>query len=724
MKKILTLLTAMVFGSLLAQHQVPAKIASLKADNTRFKPFTILNATGKADPSIEAVAKNATLATINSGAIQQIVQQKNDYIEVSFPYNGQMLSVSLFQADIFNKDFHTDTNREKNIPYQRGVYYRGSINGDDESLASFSFFDNKLQGIVSSSTLGNVVLGKLDKKGNTADYIVYSDANMVVPSGFKCMVKDDESKHVEGGNRQNREALTERCVTMYLEVDYDLFEANGSVEETNDWVTAVFNNVQTLYANDDINVSLKSTFIWTDFDPYFGESSSEYLYMFNETRPVFDGDVGQLIGIDPGGLGGVAVTIDGLCSQENFSYSDLEFSFASVPTYSWTVQVITHEFGHLLGSPHTHACVWNGNGTAIDNCAPQALGEDWEGGECMTSPPTIPFGQKGTIMSYCHLVPGVGISFNNGFGPQPKQLLIDTINSAGCLSTDCINTCINTVTDIQVATTPASATVTWTDIGSTATSWEVAVMPYTQSSGPYTTVFTPSFTTTTPLNPNTYYKVRVRPVCAGSTPFYRETIFATGDAWCSGRTITDTGGANNNYGNLQSFVRVLMPNEPQKAIKLVFTAFSLEENFDFLTIYNGSSTAADTWGMYTGSFIDSPIVSSGPDGALTLQFFSDQFLTEDGFEADVSCEFALSTGEVVQGIDFTYYPNPTTGIVNLVSNTAIKEVTVYNVAGQILYRDQVNDLNTRIDLSQYATGTYFFKASFGEKTLNFKIMKN
>lgn len=68
--------------------------------------------------------------------------------------------------------------------------------------------------------------------------------------------------------------------------------------------------------------------------------------------------------------------------------------YNNVPNYSWSVQVVTHEFGHLLGSKHTHACVWNGNNTAIDGCAGGT-----EGG-CST--PGIPF-NGGTIMSYCHM---------------------------------------------------------------------------------------------------------------------------------------------------------------------------------------------------------------------------------------------------------------------------------------------------------------------------------
>jgi hypothetical protein len=727
MKNIITFVTILLSTGLFAQHKVSQKITSLQSEKAVFRKFTVLNEiSGISNPKIISTVDDATMATINLQSANDIATNKYETIEVAFPYRGNTISVSLYRANPFNQNFHVDTNKQKSVDYEKGVYYRGMINGNPNSVASFNFFQNKLSAIVSSSELGNIVLGKLETQGNVSNYIVYSDANLKIPNSFRCGVKDDESRHVTGDSPEARESLSEKCVTMYLEVDFDLFSANnGSVEETTDWVTAVFNNVQTLYENDGITVSLKSLYIWTEPDPYFGEQSSDYLYQFNSQTPVFDGDVGQLIGLDGGGLGGVAVGIDGLCSQNNFSYSDVEFGFNSVPVYSWTVEVITHEFGHLLGSPHTHACVWNGNGTAIDNCAPLALGNDWEGGDCMTSPPTIPYAQKGTIMSYCHLVGGAGISFNNGFGEQPGQLILNTVNSSNCLSTDCINTCINTVANITITNvSPTAVTVTWNDLGDTASQWEVAVMPYTQSSAPYITVNTNSFTTTVPLLPNTYYKVRVRPICDSATPPSRQVIFATAAPWCNGAVITDTGGLSNEYGNEQLFVRTIIPNQPSKKIRLDFTEFNLEEDFDYLTIYDGASTSAANLGSYTGTFIQDSFVSTAPDGSLTLQFFSDQLVTESGFAATVSCEENLATGEFTPNIDFTYFPNPTNGFVNILSQTLMTQLTVYNITGQLLFDSNVNALETKVDVSSFATGAYFFKLKFGEKEANFKILKN
>jgi hypothetical protein len=63
------------------------------------------------------------------------------------------------------------------------------------------------------------------------------------------------------------------------------------------------------------------------------------------------------------------------------------------------------------------------------------------------------------------------------------------------------------------------------------------------------------------------------------------------------------------------------------------------------------------------------------------------------------------------------------GNVAITSKDSITEVAVYNVQGQLLYNQKMNALSTNVDMSQFATGTYFFKLKINDREANFKILK-
>lgn len=725
MKKHLLLAAFFCLTNLLAQNKVAEKVSELQSLKAGFSPISVLSVTQNAvNRDINKVVDGATLATINFEKINQIMANQYETIELEIPYQNQNIAVLLYKVNPFVEGFHVDTDKAKNISYQKGIYYRGIIKGQNHSISSFNFFNGEFNGIISNPEFGNLVVGKLDKANNQTDYIVYSDAKMKVLNNFDCHTKDDGNPTESNGNT-NRNVTSDRCVAMYFEIDTNLYEANGSsLTNTTNWMTSVFNNVQTLYNNDGISVGLKSMFIWTDGDPYegIGTTSGDYLNAFPENTPVFDGDVGQLIGIDPDGLGGVAVTINGLCSANNYSYSDVNYSYNTVPNFSWTVQVITHEFGHLLGSRHTHACVWNGNNTRIDGCGP-AAGYNGEG-NCAVGPIPTPE-EKGTIMSYCHLISGVGISFINGFGPQPAAAILSAVNNATCLSTDCITSCPNTITEVATSNiTPNSVEITWTELG-TATSWQVSVTPFSSNIYVWNTVTTNSYTATG-LNPNTYYKIRVRPTCDGFEPMSRVKIIATTTAnFCANVQFTDTGGTTSNYTDMESWVRTMTPYNSGLKLKVTFTSFNLENNYDYLYIYNGPNEFYPdlTSGGLTGTSNPGSFNSTAPDGSLTFKFYSDQGVVAAGWNATITCTGTLGE-ESNNFLDYSYYPNPTNGRVTITSKDVITEVTVYNAQGQLLYKQKLNELTTNVDISQFATGTYFFKLKINDREANFKILKN
>lgn len=731
MRKIFTVVTLLLCFAISAQKEVAKKVNQYIVENVYFKPYSsLLTKDQSQENTLNNALKKATIAKINSQSIANLMANKENFIQVQIPYQNENIEVLLYKVTIFADGFHVDTDKARSAVYEQGVYYRGIVKGDSNSVVSFNFFKNEMNGIISNQNFGNIVIGKINRKGNFSDYVIYSDADLNAINNIECHTKDQNLQPSTNTQRTSQK-ISSRCVTMYFEVDYDLFLKNGSdLATTTNWMTSVFNNVQTLYFNDEINISLKSLYIWTTPDPYDGysiespPSAAQFLYKFNEVRPVFDGDVGQLVANDNGAFGGVAATINGLCTTTNFSYSDVEFAFQTVPTYSWTVLVISHELGHLLGSPHTHACTWNGNNTAIDGCGPTA-DLKYKEGTCTIGP--IPStSNKGTIMSYCHLIPGVGMNFTNGFGPQPASRIISSIDNSNCLSTDCINTCINTVSEIFInSISNVSVALSWTDIGDSS-SWEVSVTPITSNTISWSAPLLVKNYAVSNLLPNTFYVIRVRPICSSNlTAVTTQIIFVTSTDFCNGVTITDSGGESDNYSNLETYVRTIIPTNPSQKIRMIFSSFDLEEDYDYLYIYNGNSTSAPEFGAgFTGTSLPGTFESSAIDGSLTLKFFSDNYEVGAGYVAAIDCVSTLSTSEIKPNIDFTYYPNPSSGIVAIHSTTKITEILVFNLEGRLLHHEKTGCYESKVNMSLFANGTYFFKLKFDDVEANFKILKH
>ena len=99
----------------------------------------------------------------------------------------------------------------------------------------------------------------------------------------------------------------------------------------------------------------------------------------------------------------------------------------------------------------------------------------------------------------------------------------------------------------------------------------------------------------------------------------------------------DNGGPNNNYGNNKNYTMTFMPATQGSMIGVNFVEFGTETDYDFLYIYDGSSTNATLIGEYTGADSPGQIVATNDEGALTFHFTSDYYTTSFGWTAQVYC---------------------------------------------------------------------------------------
>jgi len=379
--------------------------------------------------------RGGTVLELRQNALAELVTRNAPSLTLHLPtFGGAPVELELVQVYPFAPGFNVVTSSSQGQPvaYQQGVHYWGVMKGVEDSFAAISVFRNELIGSYSSAKEGNFVLGKLGGNNPRRDHILYKETDLTTTmpayEGEADPTEDETSD--TGEEFDTAPAVVQRCVKIFLETDFDLFQNKGSVDDTVNFVTAIFNQSAALYANEGIKISISEIFVWTTPSPYNGGNSQTQLQQFQNVRTSFNGDLAQLLDLEST-QGGIAAGIGRLCNvrSSRMSYSGLFTFFNEIPTYSWNVNVVAHELGHLFGSRHTHACVWNGNGTQLDGCGPRA--GYFEGFFCHYFGP-LPAG-GGTIMSYCHLLPDVGINFANGFGPQPGNVIRSKFNSASCL---------------------------------------------------------------------------------------------------------------------------------------------------------------------------------------------------------------------------------------------------------------------------------------------------
>lgn len=372
-----------------------------------------------------AALQAGTLLYWDDAKVQELRAAAGKPVTMTLPWeNGSSMTFNLVPAKNFSPDFRVRAASEggPESDINTGIHYWGTVNGDPESLVTISVFDNELMGMISTNT-ARYTIGALENDRNRT-HVLFRDSDLKKSQAFNCFTDDELHRIGEKEVAESRSVGPDNCVRMYVEADYTVFQNKGSVANAAAYITGVFSQVSALYTNESINLVLHDLKIWDVADPYTGPSASNYLTQFrNAMNGTFNGDLAHLVGIH--GLGGVAY-LDVLCNgYYSVGYSSINSTYSNVPTYSWTVEVITHEIGHNLGSPHTHACAWNGNNTAIDGCGPAAGYSEG----CNAAVPTA-----GTIMSYCHLVSGVGINFNLGFGTQPGDRIRSEVYNAPCLN--------------------------------------------------------------------------------------------------------------------------------------------------------------------------------------------------------------------------------------------------------------------------------------------------
>jgi hypothetical protein len=429
--------------------------ARVQAYNGAFKqeaPFKI-----SSDESVFSYVKKGTVLSCSDEDVKKLFTRNAPAIILNIPFEGEKsIELELVKADIGGDyiNVRLKGSQSEKIQVFAGLHYRGIIKGKPNSYAAVSIHENSISGIISNGN-GNMVINPL--KNSPGKYLFYNDQDLVNPQHASCATSDNISSAMNAngyGNHILSPENTDDCKVLkcFYECDYYTYNTSFAGNATNltNFVTSAFNQVASLYFNisagrvlcEISEISIMTTpasdYLLTLFPlgAYSGDIFNYLPSIIAHDGSSFNGDIAQFIStrydIHPSGAKGLAAVIGALCNKYA-AHSMVNFFDTSpvviYPAYSENVEIMAHEMGHILGSPHTHACFWNGNNTPIDGCH-IADPNCWTSVACSSlAMPTTP----GTVMSYCSTTGGPGVDFSLGFGPQPGALIYNKVSSATCL---------------------------------------------------------------------------------------------------------------------------------------------------------------------------------------------------------------------------------------------------------------------------------------------------
>lgn len=336
------------------------------------------------------------------------------------------------------------TSSKKKVKVKESIFYTTKI----DKLSILTINEDTVDGFIQDNEkILNMRNGEVSESPNLFFNTNLEDEAILSPSMSK---KDKNFRNPKNKNKAESSPVprvfTDTAGTSMLPktlrgkftCDYKLYQSwNNNPSNLTNFVNGFFVGVQELYRREGIPLSLKEIYIYDTPDPWVNYTNQGLeLNDFATANPTTDTCMNMLLTSKP--WGGLAY-VDMLNGMYANSISGIYNTFAPLPTYSWTIGVVTHEWGHTIGSKHTHWCGWRLNAGVygrIDSCY---AGETANGVSCGTLI-KYPSG-GGTIMSYCHLNYQVGINFNKGFGPlvryKLRKSIIDSRIAWNTTSTPC-----------------------------------------------------------------------------------------------------------------------------------------------------------------------------------------------------------------------------------------------------------------------------------------------
>ena len=330
----------------------------------------------------------------------------------------------------------------RSIPWPDRTYFRGRVAGEPGSVAFLVAGPDFARGFV--ETGGEVYRFGRDETGR---HLTAALSDLAAEISMPPLCSGDvEPLEVPSlaANAANRQALAAPAVTgaagepfspplmiePFIDTDQEFLALFASPADALDYLVDLAAAVSAVY---DSAASLRIVFrgvrLWEGQDPWSATSTagalSEVVNRWTKKEVGISRDFVHFV--SGKSLGG-GIAYRGVLCNPQYGYAVSAVfgtSSPSDPLSFWDVVVFAHETGHVLGSSHTHC--YN---PPVDQCYSGESG-------CYAGATSVP-PDGGTIMSYCHTLPGGNANLQQAFHPTVAAVLRGGAEARWCESGFCI----------------------------------------------------------------------------------------------------------------------------------------------------------------------------------------------------------------------------------------------------------------------------------------------
>lgn len=571
-----------------------------------------------------------------------------------------------------------------------GSYYMNA-NATIDSQMTMTVFKNQYAFFIKDSNHEFYIepLTKFDKSASKQYYVYYEIQNIINDSNIHCAIQEKNQSDFVLRSPQTIEP-TSICKTVELNfcLDYSFYATYNSINEAINRTLEILNLTQLDFtiANGlayDVIYKVKSHYIITCIDcnfwPTTGAISTNFFSFqnYNNYAPMFeessDIKVFWQAELPPYDINGYGLLCDYtfICAQEITTRTVALKNFISATGTNKTRLVLSHEFGHNFGCPHTIPSI---------------------------DPPSIMSGGDG---------------YQGNLWASPSIVIInESLTLSDCFS-DCVSElCINKrVEDAVVNIDSPNGVINFSWLSEPNIEYKVRLYDYaTEAWTNYITLNYPSNNVDFNFGPQTtscWYRIEIIPICSGvrgniSTILFKNSHIPSpviafestiqDETLCSGETYTFSV-TTTNPGSNPSYIWLI--GGTLRGTEATLTTPIYYSNNNMLLSCRITNTELCT---NSQTFLVSKTLSVTPQPC------------------------SLSNNEF-ENQEIKYFPNPVKDIFTISSLRNIKSIGVYNILGQKIQEHSINKNQAITNFSELPNSTYLVKVEFENYLKIIKIIK-